>query len=207
MSGSFTPFCIIVFVASSLVLFRKESFGVETIRFFRFIQAAALSGALSEPLVELFGANVQQISNGLHPTETTHMQVFENHREAVLSLSEFEFRKLIKAFGGAFTDPRAFLEEVERKDLVSILCLKMQDVLGIKALTREEREEQLHEREVQASDRAATAAEDANRIAKEANRIALDAKRIANLSMRWTAITGVVAILALVVSLIALCKN
>ena len=60
MSGSFTPFCIIVFVASSLVLFRKESFGVETIRFLRFIQAAALSGALSEPLVELFGGSMMK---------------------------------------------------------------------------------------------------------------------------------------------------
>ena len=61
MSGSFTPlFCITVFVASSLVLFRKESFGVETIRFLRFIQAVALSGALSEPLVELFDGSMMK---------------------------------------------------------------------------------------------------------------------------------------------------
>ena len=61
MSGSFTPFCIIVFVASlSLVLFRKESFGMETIRFLRFIQAAALSGALSEPLTEFFGGSMMK---------------------------------------------------------------------------------------------------------------------------------------------------
>ncbi len=60
MSGSFTPFCIIVFVASSLVLSRKEPFSMETIRFFRFIQAAALSGALSEPLTEFFGGSMMK---------------------------------------------------------------------------------------------------------------------------------------------------
>ncbi len=57
MSGSFMPFCIAVFVITSIVLanYRLEH---ETDVILKFTQALALIGAVSEPLIEFFDGSV-----------------------------------------------------------------------------------------------------------------------------------------------------
>ena len=127
------------------------------------------------------------------------MPELRDYKDFLRELPINQFNRFVSEFGGEAKGPEEIVAWVNSPEREKSVCDKIQTVFEVQILTAAERQEKIAKASADATKRQATAAEKSNEMAEKA-------LRVAKQSMCWTMVAGIVAALALILSIIGLFK-